>query len=79
MHDLGLIRSLTKSERQNLERLYKGCEAPGCRKQPECAITLDRPGDVSITVFACLEHAKSWTTPAEEAEPETPGNSNEES
>ena len=53
MHRLGLIRPLTGTERQNLERLYKGCEAPGCAKQPECAITLDRPGpgDERITVY----------------------------
>ena len=43
MHGLGLIRPLTWTERQNLERLHKGCEAPGCPKQPECAITLYGP------------------------------------
>jgi hypothetical protein len=79
MHGLGLIRSLTKTERQNLERLYKGCEAPGCPKQAECAITLDRPGDVRITVYACIDHAKSWTTGDEDAGPDTPDNSVQES
>src|ERR1700730_9399650 len=68
MHGLGLIRPLTGTERQNLERLYKGCEAPGCPKQPECAITLDRPGDVRITVYTCIDHARSWNTGAEDAE-----------
>ena len=41
MHGLSLIRPLTRTERQNLERLHKGCEARGCPKQPECAITLE--------------------------------------
>ena len=70
MHGLSLIRTLTRTERQNLERLYKGCEAPRCLKQPECAITLERPGDVSITVFACIDHARSWATDAEDAGPD---------
>ena len=74
MHGLGLIRPLTKTERQNLERLYKGCEAPGCPKQPECAITLEGPGDVPITVYACIEHVRSWATDAEDAEPDTNDN-----
>jgi hypothetical protein len=74
MHSLGLIRSLTRTERQNLERLYKGCESPGCPKQPECAITLDRPGDVRITVYACIDHAKSWVPDDEDSGPDTTDN-----
>ena len=69
MRGLGLIRPLTKTERQNLERLYKGCESPGCLKQPECAITLDRPDDVRITVFVCIDHVKSWTADVEDSGP----------
>jgi hypothetical protein len=79
MHGLGLIRSLTRTERQTLERLSKGCEAPGCPKQPECAITLEGPGDVRITVYACIDHAKSWATDAEDEEPNTTDNSGQES
>ena len=70
MHGLSLIRSLTRTERQNLEKLYKRCEAPSCPKQPECAITLERPGDVPITVYACIDHARSWATSAEDAGPD---------
>ena len=69
MHGLILIRPLTRTERQNLERLYKRCEAPGCPKQPECAITLDGPGDVPITVYACIEHVRSWTADVEDSGP----------
>ena len=78
MHGFGVIRSLTKTERQNLERLYKGCEAPGCPKQAECAITLERADDVRITVFACIDHARSWAIDAQETGPDTPDNSPQE-
>ena len=80
MHRLGLIRPLTGTERQNLERLYKGCEAPGCAKQPECAITLDRPGpgDERITVYTCIDHARSWNTGAEDVGQDTTDNSAQE-
>ncbi len=62
MRGLCLIRPLTKSEQQNLERVFKGCEAPGCRKPPECAITQDRDGEAPLIVYACIEHAKSWSS-----------------
>jgi hypothetical protein len=78
MHGVGLIRPLTRTERQNLERLYKGCEAPGCLKQPECAITLERLGDVLITVYACIDHARSWTTGTEDSGPDTTDKSDQE-
>jgi hypothetical protein len=78
MHGLGLMRPLTWTERQNLERLYKRCEAPGCPKQPECAIALDRPGNVRITVYACIDHARSWATDADDAVPDTTDNSAQE-
>jgi hypothetical protein len=65
MHGPGLVRPLTRTKRQNLDRLYKGCEVPGCRKQPECAIMLDRSGDVRITVYTCIDHARSWATEEE--------------
>jgi hypothetical protein len=79
MHGFGVIRSLTRTERQNLERLFKGCEAPGCPKQPECAITLERPDDAPITVYACIGHAKSWAAAAEDAEPDTTDKSDRKS
>jgi hypothetical protein len=78
MHGLSLIRPLTRTERQNLERRYKGCEVPGCPKQPEVAITLDRPGDVRITVYACIDHARSWATDVEDAGPDTTDKSTHE-
>lgn len=65
MHGLGLIRPITKTERLNLERLHKGCEARGCTKRPECAIARERSGEV-ITVFACLDHARSWAADDDE-------------
>ena len=78
MHGLGLMRPLTRTERQSLERLYTKCEAPGCPKQPECAIALDRPGEGHITVYTCFDHARSWTTEFEDAGPDTTDNSPQE-
>jgi hypothetical protein len=70
MHGLCLIRPLTRTEQQNLERLFKGCEAPGCLKPPECAITRERADEAPLIVYACIEHAKSWSSDAGNATPE---------
>jgi hypothetical protein len=71
MHGLGLIRPLTKTEHLNLEKLHKGCEAPGCPKPPKCAIARERSGEI-ITVFACIDHARSWAGD-EDAKPDATG------
>jgi hypothetical protein len=72
MHGLALIRPITKSERLNLEKLYKGCEAPGCPKQPQCAIVRETSGEI-IIVFVWVDHARSWAADDEDAKPNATG------
>ena len=69
MQGLCLIRPLTKTEQQNIERLFKRCEAPGCSKPPECAITRARADEAPVIVYACIEHAKSWANDVGTADP----------
>jgi len=77
MHGLGIIRPITKIERLNLEKLHKGCESPGCPKQPECAIARERSSE-TILAFVCIDHARSWADNEEDAGADAPGSSDEE-